>query len=260
MGNSEDGMGIAKAGIEPAPLAHRMTNLFDHYSFRARLQPALIVLLPISLAVVACLGPEQPWMSAIWTLCATGGATYLLAVFVRNRGKENEPALWKSWGGCPTTQLLRHAGPANPVMRERWHTQLEKFLGKPLPTMAEETADPQKADHAYEAASKFLIGKTRDTKNFPLLYKENVTYGFCRNLHAMRTAGIFISLCGAIVSAHAAVLSVYLGKIDFVPIAACFISVLLLWGWVFRIRPKWVRIPAFAYAERLFESIDLIKP
>src|SRR5258708_1403854 len=162
-------------------------NLFDHYSFRARLQPALLTLLPAALGVFAWTGPGEKWVSALWTLFGTAGGTYFLAMVARNRGKQIEPALWRSWGGAPTTQLLRHSGSANPVMRERWHKYLSRLLSKSFPTPEDETGDPVSADNLYAAGVKILIDKTRDTKAYPLVYKENVQYGFCRNLYAMRT-------------------------------------------------------------------------
>jgi hypothetical protein len=62
-------------------------NLFDHYSIRARLQPALVALLPSAIAVFAWTGPGVKWQSALWTLLGTGGGTYFLAILARNAGK-----------------------------------------------------------------------------------------------------------------------------------------------------------------------------
>src|ERR1700720_1892352 len=118
-------------------------KLFDHYRFRARLQPALLTLLPAAVGIFAWTGPGVKWQSALWTLFGTAGGTFFLAILARNLGKQLEPGLWQSWGGSPTTQLLRHAGPGNPVLRVRWHKFLSKLLGKPLPTLQEEQADPE---------------------------------------------------------------------------------------------------------------------
>ena len=161
-------------------------NLFDQYSFRARLQPALLTLFPAAVAIFSWTGPEGRWQSFLWTLFGTMGGTYFLAVFARNLGKQLEPKLWGSWGGAPTTQYLRHSGPANPVMRERWHQSLSKLVGRTLPTHEEEKHNPSDADNVYNAAVKLQIGKTRDTKKYSMLFKKNTHYGFCRNLFAMK--------------------------------------------------------------------------
>jgi hypothetical protein len=88
-------------------------KLFDHYSFRARLQPAFLALLPIAIGVMAWAPPGAKWMTSIWSLLSAAGFTLLLANMARNRGKGIERELWKSWGGAPTTQLFRHRGEAN---------------------------------------------------------------------------------------------------------------------------------------------------
>src|SRR2546421_5900613 len=142
-------------------------HFFDYYSFRARLQPAFLTLLPIAIAAFAWAQPGAKWLTAIWSLLGAAGFTFFLANVSRNRGKHIEPKLWKSCGGTPTTQLLRHSGPANSVLRERWHKRLSKLLGRPFPSAEEERNNPVQADEIYEAATRLLIEKTRDTKAFP---------------------------------------------------------------------------------------------
>lgn len=233
-------------------------QLFDHYSFRARLQPALFTLLPLALGVFAWTGTKTPWMSIVWTFCGTAGATYFFAVVVRNRGKQIEPGLWQSWQGSPTVQLLRHSGRANPVMRERWHKYLAKLLGTGMPNAKEETTNPVAADQAYEAAVKLLIAKTRDTKKFPLLYKENVSYGFCRNVYAMRPIGILFSVVGFATGIAAALTFARTQDLQILAWACSAINALFLLGWTTRVNAEWVKVPAFAYADRLFETIETL--
>lgn len=231
-------------------------NLFDQYSFRARLQPALLTLLPAAIGIFAWTGPGVKWQSALWTLFGTAGGTYFLAILARNVGKKMESGLWKSWGGAPTTQLLRHSGPANPVMRERWHKALSKLLGKPFPTSQEEGTDSIHADNIYDAAVKLQIARTRDTKKFQLLFKENMHYGFCRNLLAMRPTGITICVVGVVTSCAAGLWFIHLGEVQLRPWVCTGASALFLFWWIFTIKAAWVRIPTFAYAERLFESTE----
>ena len=235
-----------------------MTNLkiFDHYSLRARLQPALLVLLPAAIGVFAWTGPGVQWQSALWTLFGTAGGTYFLAILARNFGSKIEMGLWQSWGGAPTTQLLRHSGPANPVMRERWHNYLSKLLGKSFPAPQEEAANPGRADDIYNAAVKLQISKTRDTKKYHLLFKENMHYGFCRNLFAMRFSGIVVAVLGVAASCAASFWFVHIGDPKIAPWVCTAANMMLLLLWIFIVKSDWVKIPAFAYAERLFESTE----
>ena len=235
-------------------------NLFDHYSLRARLQPALITLLPMALGVFAWSDPGARWMTALWTTLGTSGATYLLAIMARNRGKATEPALWNSWGGAPTTQLLRHSGPTNPVLRAQWHESLANLLRRPLPTAGEEAADPAGADTVYAAVTRLLINERRDKKAYPLIYNENVNYGFCRNLDAQRAVGIGASIAGVVASLATGIHFSAGAKVLVLPWVCSAISFLLLLSWAFIFTATWVKVPAFAYAERLLESSSAQPP
>jgi len=195
-------------------------------------------------------------LTAIWGLLLSAGFTLFLANVARNWGKTIEPKLWDSWGGAPTTQLLRHSGPANPVLRERWHKNLSKILGKPLPTPEEEQRDPTAADAVYEAATRLLIGRTRDRKIYPFVYRDNVNYGFCRNLYALRSLAISIALLGLVASAGAGYWCLRAGAISYSAWACVGIcSALLLW-WVFAVSSDWVSVPAMNYAHHLFEATE----
>jgi hypothetical protein len=218
------------------------------------LQSALLTLLPLALAVIAWSKPGERWMQSLWTLLGATGATYFLAMLARNQGKRVEPGLWQSWGGPPTTQLLRHAGPANPVLRDRWHKSLARLLGKPFPTSEEERNDPAAADRLYEAAVRLLIEQTRDAKRLPLVFKENVHYGFCRNLYAMRPTGIVVSSIALLASVAAGIWFAKSGRLELLPWCCAAVSGLLLYWWISNVTRSWVRIPALAYAERLLES------
>lgn len=210
----------------------------------------------MALGIFAWTGPGVKWESALWTLFGTVGGTFFLGILARNFGKQSEPGLWLSWGGTPTTQLLRHSGIGNPVMRERWHRYLSRLVGKTFPTEQEEAIDGAGADNIYNAAIKLLINKTRDTKKFHLVYKENVQYGYCRNLYAMRVMGIMFSLIGLISSGAAGYWTVHLGDRKLYPWVCLAAEMLFLVWWIFTIKGSWVKVPAFAYAERLLESLE----
>jgi len=234
-------------------------NLLDHYSFRARLQPALLVLLPLAIGILAWTWPNIKWESVLWGLFTTAGGAYFLTIIARNLGKEIEPKLWKSWGGAPTTQLLRHSGILNPILRERWHNKLSLILGKPFPTQQEEVANSKETDNIYKAAVTILRIKTRDIKTYNLVYNENVSYGFCRNLYAMRKIGIIIALFGAILNCYAGIRLIYMNEVYssyIIPLACLSINILFLFLWVFKIKPSWVKTSAFAYARRLLETTE----
>jgi hypothetical protein len=245
----------AASALRRVPWNMANLNLFDHYALRARLQPALITLLPLALGVFAWSEPGGRWMTTLWTVLGTSGATYLVAIIARNRGEAIEGGLWDSWGGSPTTQLLRHSGSANPILREFWHDSLAKFLKRALPSAGDEIADPKAADALYGAVTRLLINERRDTKKHPLVYKENVNYGFSRNLFAMRPIGIAVSTAGLVASAAASRYApTSSGEIQILPYVSSAACLLLLLCWLFVVRADWVKVAAVAYAERLLES------
>jgi hypothetical protein len=194
----------------------------------------------------------------LWCAPLTLAATFLLAQLGRDAGKRAEPALWRSWGGAPTTRRLRHRNHGvNPVIRARQHEKLSELMHAPLPMLQEEIDDPIRADATYEAAVLFLRENTRAAA---LVFKENVAYGFRRNLWATKPAGIFLSALGTAASVAAIwyrpVVNVNAWLMGAVP--AVLNAMLLAW-WLLRINTDWVRLAAEAYAERLLATTETLK-
>lgn len=238
-----------------------MTALLDitnTYTRRARLTPALIVVLPLGLAVLSWSPDGLKSWTVLWSLFVWAGGTALMAQVARDRGREKEKELFKLWGGKPTTRLLRYACSENPVLVTRRHASLQKVLSDVhLPSEAEESADPQHADDVYDACVRWLLEQTRDRKKFSLLFEENCNYGFRRNLWGMKPMGLFICVLGLLLGSAA--VFAHLRANDAVsPISyggvACTLSLLAFWAvWC---SPSWVKLPADAYAERLLASSD----
>jgi hypothetical protein len=131
-----------------------------------------------------------------------------------------------------------------------------KLLGVPFPSAKDETADPGKADDTYQAAVRLLIDKRRDTKKYPLVFKENVTYGFCRNLLGLRWIGLSFALVGTLVCVLAGLMPPASKSPNFMAWTLAVTCAAFLAFWIFAVRPSLVRVPAVAYAERLLESSE----
>src|SRR4051794_15467075 len=143
----------------------------DPYVFRARVIPVVVVIVP----PLVLLGAGV--ISGARLGVATGLVTTVLAAIAgqlgRDRGRVLQDGLWAEWGGSPTLQRLRFRGAARPQRVERLHARVEAALGERLPTQAEEDADPDAADDAYQEAIGRLIALTRDKERFRLLFDEN---------------------------------------------------------------------------------------
>ena len=231
------------------------TIVLDRYTVMARVVPACIVALPLAEIVYSWAPFEFGWAkgSAAATIFAAGA--YALSHVARDAGKRLEERLLAEWGGWPSTAVLRHSDTTfDEITKSRFHRRLvELGAVDAMPTPAEEAADPRKADAAYAAAGTWLRSKTRDAKKFPLVFEENINYGFVRNLLGSKWYGL--GAAGLGVAADA--LAVWTGRSQGVVAGACVVFALLLLAGV---TEAGLRRQAFAYARRLVESLDHLEP
>lgn len=230
----------------------------DTYTLKARVSPMFIVLFPFIL-LSALISPKTDTLQVV-----TGSALFtiafsiLAAQFSRDSGKSKERNLWNSWGGAPTIQLLRHSNSEiNPIKRSRIHNKLQEILPElKMPSPKEEGENPQKADEIYEVCIGHLRTKTRDIKKYPLIFKENINYGFLRNLWGLKKYGILISLMGSLVSLYITFMRLKDSLISYESVVVLLINVGLFFFWIFWVNPKRVKLAAYAYAERLLEYCE----
>lgn len=236
-----------------------MKSPLDAYTFRARLQPALIAAVPIPLAIIAAYPGGPDWWTPLWTLLVACGATYLLAELGRDRGKRNEEELFRRWGGKPTTLRLRHRGAANPTLLQRYHTKLMELRADLLlPDAKSEAEDPRAADERYDSAAAYLRERTRDQTRFPLVFEELCNYGFRRNLWGLKPLGLGAVSFGLALTIGTLALHLR-GHIEIAlpPLLACATLQLLIgFVWIVRITPDWPRPAAVAYADALVAAVE----
>ncbi|MCX6545739.1 MAG: hypothetical protein NTV05_15165 [Acidobacteria bacterium] len=236
----------------------KTNSLLDPYVRRARLQPALLVALPVALAVLAWFPTDALVAGALWSFIVWSGGTALIAQVARDRGKAKEPELFAKWGGRPTARLLRHNDSANPVMVEHRHRKLALVLPNVhMPSRDEEMANPKAADAVYDACTVYLLEKTRSRDAFPLVFEANCDYGFRRNFWGMKPLGLTL----AFLAAAAIGLLLYRDvatddSIRPVPVASAVVAAALVVGWLGLFKPNWVKTTADAFAERLLAALE----
>lgn len=232
--------------------------MIDPYERKARVYPALVVGLPCALLGIAIGVTETAWWPTISGAVVGSGFFVVAAQIGRHTGKKKEAQLFESWGGKPTTRLLRHAAGVNPVRLDRIHGQLEALTGMSMPTADAESADPSRADDVYETVVGVLRDRTRNPRKFPLVFKELCNYGFRRNLWGLRPWGVTINLAVAILSA----VWLWIGAEDIVAIregGATFVllaSLGMAIAWWVLVTPRWVEQTAIAYAERMMDAVE----
>lgn len=235
-----------------------ITLFLDVYERKARLYPALLLLAPVIATAIAVTWPSVSAVQVVaGAAVACGGAFYLSQV-ARDGGKRREQKLFGRWGGIPSVTIFRHSDHRlDVVTKARYHMRLGQLTGTSVPTSSDETADEGAADRVYTAWSNYLRARTRDSRAYHLLFKENVNYGYRRNVWGLRRGGFVLCviccmICGALMRyGYASTGGLDLG------LASAFVFAAGLGAlWVFQFTPAWVRIPADAYAERLVECVD----
>jgi len=236
-------------------------KLLDPYALRARLMPALLVLLPAALGVAAWFPDQFAVLGSLLAFVAVFGSGCFLSESVRDRGKDLERELIVEWGGLPSTLLLRHRDEhLNPETKARYHRRLEEMLPDiSLPSEKEERNDPEAADRVYASCGDFLREQTRDPRKFGLLLSENIQYGTRRNLLGSKSIAIWIGI-PALASCVAAVgYSIQTGGRLDIPLSCSLIALICLLFWILRVNRAWVSTTAFTYAERLLSACDSIQ-
>lgn len=230
----------------------------DTYSIKARLQPEFLVLLPVVLAITARLPSQLTLWKSISSFAVYCGLWVLLAEMGRDLGRNKQAALWQSWGGPPSSRMLRHRDTTlDAITLARYHAFLGKALDHRFPSKAEELADPAAADALYESAVKYLLEATRDETKFPMVLKENTSYGFRRNLWGMKPAAILLCVLGLAACLIPISQALWANSgVPPLPAAMAISTILLLVLWLLRVRPSWVRLAADAYALRLVAACD----
>jgi hypothetical protein len=240
-----------------------LASIFDEYSLNARVRPSLLVLLPGVIAVYCSFPQLYQSVAGIIGLIVVSGFVTALAHFARYNGRKVENILFKEWGGKPTTKLLRHDDRhLDQVTKDRYHNFLQASIPNwTLPTSELELNDPKRADEYYDSAVKWLSENTRDTKEFNLLFKENIAYGFRRNSYGLKYYGVFISLLSIVL-----VLWSIFGNLEIIEpsnlamsyAAITFSGVMFLW-WLLIVNSSWVNDSAMSFAMRLLSCCDVLK-
>jgi hypothetical protein len=185
---------------------------------------------------------------------AFGGVGVIICGLVRDAGRRLQDSLWKSWGGGPATQRLRWRGNEASVVQRR-HDRVQGAIGDKLPSAESEGSDPDAAEREYDDAIATLRELTRDQKRFPLVFEENVNYGFRRNCLGIRPIALGIAGLVTTVSSVLAVAGGFEGRY----LVSLLVGLVALIGWLRMIDSDWVRQAAELYADRLHESTETLR-
>jgi len=228
-----------------------LSKYTDPYERKARIYPALLCLLPIAVAVSIKLPELYTSLSGLVALVVAFGGLHLLAQIARDGGKRLEQGLFDSWGGMPSVNIFRHRDGIIPTPEKKaLHQLLSNKTKVEAPTFKLESEHPEDADEIYRSWSNYLRNHSRDTTKYSLLFKENINYGFRRNILGMKNIyGLFgvIALCVFFIPSLP---SFEVNNTDFIMMIV--ISLYTLW-FMFFVQTDWVKTPSDEYAKRLIE-------
>ncbi len=232
-------------------------TLLDPYERKARLTPGLLAFAPIAFAIATLGFKKFPAVAiAVGVLSAAGGG-YALSVIVGNFGRRAQTRLWSTWGGAPTTRLLRNRDTTvSAVQKDVWRKPIEVVTGVALLSATAEAKDPTLADDTIRAAVDQMRLLGQDAR-FPLVKTENIQYGYERNLYGFRWIGRAISIaCIAVLVLT--VLTTMPSSHAFshgALISGAAIDAILLLAWVLVPSSSRTKEAGERYAQQLFQAV-----
>jgi hypothetical protein len=223
-------------------------KFLDEYELKARIAPGLIVALPLLVDAIYF----APILSTLPIFAASGICTlaviYALGYLVRAEGREYEPTLWKLWGGPPSTILMRSSDTFfGAELKNAIRSAVMQEFALTLPTPAEERKNPTAADKAIADAFERVRAFLRRFDPTGIWQKNNIEYGFCRNLLGGRPHWTGIAI-GALVVAIWRSATIHSGFLNPAVVVSCLsVACALYVGW--RVLPKATKRIAERYAE-----------
>jgi len=232
----------------------------DPYERKARLYPALLALLPVFILIAL----YTDWFAfeienALYVAIAAAGLFWLSGK-TRDLGKAVEQRLVTEWEEMPSVTLLRHRDShLDRYTTQRYHKAASVLVDIPLPDPTEEENDPDDADERYRAVTSALLSRTRDTGKYPLLFKENINYGFWRNLRGVKLIASGLALALTLIGLWLdRELVSNLQPPEGTELAIAISGAMIFLAWVTTVTDDAVRRAAQNYAQRLLEALDEI--
>jgi len=137
------------------------------------------IALPYNITTLAWCPEAQILGGIVLTLLITFGVMAFLSNLVSNKGYLLQVWLLETWGGPPTTLLLRHSDlTLDEHTTQRYHRWMRPRFRGLKPTLESEAIDPGSADSCYVSATDYLQEYTRDKAKYPVVYSDSVAYGF----------------------------------------------------------------------------------
>jgi hypothetical protein len=172
-------------------------KFFDAYTIRARIVPSLIAGLPALAFPFVVVPWDHIGLSNVIVSIMSFVLLFAVADLARRRGRQIE----KKLGTRSTLSLWYRSNSELPnSSKNLYRTFIAGKLKCSAPSEEDEINEPQLANDFYAGAGDWLRDHTRDAKKFKILFDENITYGFRRNLLGLKSIALVLNGIVAILS------------------------------------------------------------
>ncbi|MGM4902045.1 hypothetical protein AB8B21_22055 [Tardiphaga sp. 866_E4_N2_1] len=174
----------------------------DAYALKARYYPALLATIPALVALAILISRAKFGLTTGIASLAIPVLVFAAADIARRVGKRIEDDIYAKSGGKPSVTMLRYSDHTfDATSKEQYRAFLSTKISLPVPTEAAERNNIKAGDAFYERAGAWLRENTRSTKKFGVLFAENVTYGYRRNLLGLKWPALLTNIALVLLSA-----------------------------------------------------------
>src|SRR5437660_5339575 len=120
----------------------------DGYDRKARHYPALLLLAPVLVTVIAIASAKLSALQSLGATIVGCGGAFLLSQLARDAGKNGEKKLFEKWAGLPSVAIFRHRDlRLDAITKARYHKKLVTVVkGAKAHSVEREEADSAVAD------------------------------------------------------------------------------------------------------------------
>jgi hypothetical protein len=172
-----------------------MPKVLDGYALKARYYPALLATIPALVALAILISRSKFGLTTAVASTAVPVLVFAAADIARHLGIRIEDRIYAEIRGKPSVTMLRYSDATfDPASKEHYRAFLSSKINQPVPTEQAEKENLTSGDAFYERAGAWLRENTRNAKKFGVLFAENVTYGYRRNLFGLKWPALATNL------------------------------------------------------------------
>lgn len=165
-------------------------KFFDAYTLKARLFPALVAGFPsISVPLVFI-----SWSSLSLSNIIVATTSIIMFFAFSEAARRSGLRIEKKLGTRSTPELWhRSNSEISNISKDNYRNFVSSKIGYPAPNEVTEIENPKVANDFYLSAANWLRGQTKDTKKFSILFSDNISYGYWRNLLGLKPMALALN-------------------------------------------------------------------